>query len=524
MLLYKMRNVLEAAGVKAFWKLEAGVTRGPVPEEDQSQDHSQERIRKLQQELHRSRQEIKSKNQKLARLRKQRDQQKQQRQKSPVQNQKQTPKRAPKQGARDQIDPSQFGATLPIPPRDMGPITQARDIKGYLRQGSSIKSRLLRYAGVTPTSSILDIGAGPGRVARHFVDFVEPPGRYVGMDIEKPNMDWCEENIAAANPAFSFFHQNVYNGLYNPQGEYSASEYRFPFEDGSFDLIFLTSIFTHLVPEDARNYLRQISRLLKPDGVCFCTWFLLGHDLGVKYMGPHSKEARVGFGFRYLLEMLEESGLTFAQEPALGSWRGQKPPHRNGDAGGQDILLLRRGTEEKHLPSRHGAPDLPKSDPSELEEATGTVRMFDPVSNSVTVQDDEGEKTFGVPAEAELRINGQGIDSAALRPGQQATIRFVRDGRGAVARTVHATDQPRILNNRMPRVAGTLQALDQERGLVTLIAGNTVRTFELDTQKVEVRPAESKEEQISLDDLEIGQGVFVEQARGKRIITSLSQE
>jgi SAM-dependent methyltransferase len=352
-------------------------------------------------------------------------------------------------------------------------------------------------------------------VARHFVDFVESPGRYVGMDIEKPNMDWCEENLSATNPAFNFFHQDVHNGMYNPQGKYRASEYRFPFEDRSFDLIFLTSVFTHLVPEDAQNYLREISRLLKPDGVCFCTWFLLGHDIKVKYMGPHSKETRVGFGFRYVLEMLEEGGLTLLQEPVLGGWRGQKPPFRNKNAGGQDILLLGRSTEETRLPPRYRAPDLPVSPPSELEESTGSIRMFDPTSNSIILQEGEEERMFGVPVQAELRINRQETDSALLRPGREANIWFDKT---MIARSVYVTDPPQQRGRRMRKISGTLEALDHERGLITLIIGNNVRTFDFNPESLDVR---SGENQLNIGDLRLGQSVTLEQVDGKDFIYSM---
>jgi SAM-dependent methyltransferase len=509
--LYKVRNVLEAGGIKAFWKIEAGVTRGAVPEEGQGpdQEQSKQRIQKLQQELHATRQDVTAKNRQLAKLKK-----RQANQSKAGESPAKSPAGDPEHAEDGEVDTEAAGATLPIPPRDMGPITQARDVKGYLRMGGAIKNQLVRFAGVTPTSSILDIGAGPGRVARHFVDFIEPPGRYVGVDIEKPNMDWCEENISAANPAFNFFHQDVHNGMYNPSGQYKASEYRFPFEDDTFDLIFLTSVFTHLVPEDVQNYLSEISRLLKPDGVCFSTWFLLGHDAGVKYMNAHSKEGRVGFGFRYLLEMIEDSGLTLAQEPALGRWRGQKPPFQNKHAGGQDILLLRPQAGAESLQPRYRATNLPGASPSELEEITGTIQMFDPASNSLTVRDGDEDKVIGVPEEAELKINGQRTDSALLRPGQEVTVRVTR-GEHATASSVHVTDHPFKSGKRMRKMAGTLEALDQERGLITLIVGNRVRTFEFDFQNTEVL---SGDEQLSVEDLRLGQGVAVEKVGGREFI------
>ena len=49
----------------------------------------------------------------------------------------------------------------------------------------------------------------------------------------------------------------------------------FPCADNSFDLVFLTSVFTHMFAGDVENYLSEISRVLKPGGKCLITWFLL---------------------------------------------------------------------------------------------------------------------------------------------------------------------------------------------------------------------------------------------------------
>jgi plastocyanin len=143
--------------------------------------------------------------------------------------------------------------------------------------------------------------------------------------------------------------------------------------------------------------------------------------------------------------------------------------------------------------------------------------MFDPASNSLTVRDGEEDKTIRVPTEAELTINGQRTDSALLRPGQEVTVRVTR-GEHATASSVHVTDHPFTSGKRMRKMAGTLEALGRERGLVTLIVGNSVRTFEFKPESVEVR---SGEKQVSLDDLSLGHGVTIEQDSGRKIITSL---
>lgn len=52
------------------------------------------------------------------------------------------------------------------------------------------------------------------------------------------------------------------NLLYNPRGKLVAENFSFPFEDCTFDIIFVKSVFTHILPKEVDNYLKQITRLL----------------------------------------------------------------------------------------------------------------------------------------------------------------------------------------------------------------------------------------------------------------------
>ena len=54
--------------------------------------------------------------------------------------------------------------------------------------------------------------------------------------------------------------------------------YRLPFADGGFDLVLLKSVFTHMVPDDVRRYLVEISGVLKPGGCSVITFFLLNQE------------------------------------------------------------------------------------------------------------------------------------------------------------------------------------------------------------------------------------------------------
>jgi SAM-dependent methyltransferase len=50
--------------------------------------------------------------------------------------------------------------------------------------------------------------------------------------------------------------------------------YEFPYLANSFDFVFLTSVFTHMMPAEFENYLAEIARVLKPGGRVFSTFFL----------------------------------------------------------------------------------------------------------------------------------------------------------------------------------------------------------------------------------------------------------
>lgn len=382
---------------------------------------------------------------------------------------------------------------ITLPPQELQLDVGSATADQYLKVGGVLKKNILQRTGVSPAANILDVGCGSGRLARHFVDYVQPPGRYVGMDIQAPLVDWCEKNISPANPAFAFYHQDIYNGHYNPEGRYQASDYVFPFEDESFDLIILASVFTHLLAEDTFNYLKEIRRLLKPGGLCFSTWYLLGHDVEVDYLRRKVREAQVGYGFRYCAEMLERCGLTLAGEPVLGWWRGDKGPM------GQDLLLLRRNSgAEEPLHSRYETPRVTEA--GKLKEVNGLVQSTDPVRHAVALLVEREPETFRIAEGADIEVNRERTDSSALRKGQAASIRFVEqpgDSTG-VATVVVARDHPQI-----EQVNGVIEAVDPRSGTLTLYTSDgKYKTFEIDPKSAKVRV---NGELVRIEELENGQ-------------------
>lgn len=133
----------------------------------------------------------------------------------------------------------------------------------------------VELAGLKKTDHVLDVGSGYGRMAVPLTGFLSSHSRYEGLEIIEAGVNWCNKKITPKFRNFKFHKIDVQNGRYNPNGNTRAADYMFPFKDESFDFVLLTSVFTHMMPADFENYLAEISRVLKPGGTCFITYFLL---------------------------------------------------------------------------------------------------------------------------------------------------------------------------------------------------------------------------------------------------------
>ncbi len=141
--------------------------------------------------------------------------------------------------------------------------------------GKEFLNYFIKLGELKSTDQVLDVGSGYGRMAVALSSFLSSEGSYEGIEIIPKGVDWCTKNITPNFKNFHFQLIDVKNDRYNPAGKQKASQFKFPFEDASFDFIFLTSVFTHMLPADLENYLSEISRVLKKGGKTFITYFLL---------------------------------------------------------------------------------------------------------------------------------------------------------------------------------------------------------------------------------------------------------
>ena len=199
-----------------------------------------------------------------------------------------------------------------------------------------------KWGNITPHSNILEIGCGMGRMALPFKNFLSEEGHFTGIDIVPEGIAWCREKIAPVDQRFDFVLADIRNDLYNPDGKTAAGQYTFPFAGNSFDLIFLTSVFTHLLPSATERYISEISRLLKPDGRMIATFFLLDTEsqklvrnkkshfnfkainAGYATISSDVPESNVAYEQDWLLSLLQQQGLSLAEPVKYGSWCGRK--------------------------------------------------------------------------------------------------------------------------------------------------------------------------------------------------------
>jgi len=158
---------------------------------------------------------------------------------------------------------------LPIPPFEMRQLVGPTDEAAFNNPGG----HLIFDVPEPQYDSVLDFGCGCGRLARQMIQQHVRPRRYVGFDLHGGMVRWCRENLGPRAPGFEFLHHDVSNRSFNP-GPDKPPVLRMPVEDGAFSLVIALSVFTHTIQSHAEYYLREVMRVMRPDGVLVASFFL----------------------------------------------------------------------------------------------------------------------------------------------------------------------------------------------------------------------------------------------------------
>jgi SAM-dependent methyltransferase len=179
---------------------------------------------------------------------------------------------------------------LPIPPPDLiVQVAGTADVDWFLNFGKSAFDIMLRTLDKNDVKAetmrdVLEFGCGCGRVLRCWRSL--PAVRIHGTDYNPRMIKWCRR--------------------YLPFGSFATNRLHPPLSYGyaSFDGIYAISVFTHMSEPLQREWMRELSRILRPGGWLFIT------TQGASYLQRLSPGERAAFEQgRMVVRYEEASGL-----------------------------------------------------------------------------------------------------------------------------------------------------------------------------------------------------------------------
>jgi cyclopropane fatty-acyl-phospholipid synthase-like methyltransferase len=201
-------------------------------------------------------------------------------------------------------------------------------------------------ADLRTDSAVLDIGCGCGALAIQLFDYLGLQGRYLGIDIHRPSVRWCQTHLRRAG--FSFEWVDMHSSAYNPRGSLRPDEVRL---DGHspFDVAVAKSLFTHVTPDVLRAYMRLVGQSLSPAGVFVFTAFLFQDarapevaqafpfgDEDCRHAYAYRIESAVAHSEQSVLRAMSDAGLKMTRL-YTGAWHNAADP-----LSFQDVIIARR--------------------------------------------------------------------------------------------------------------------------------------------------------------------------------------
>lgn len=202
---------------------------------------------------------------------------------------------------------------LPFPPLELRMLVGPTDTKFF---DNPTGDYIFKDVPIENYETVFDFGCGCGRIARQLIQQHNRPSHYVGIDIHKGMIKWCQQNLASIAPQFEFIHHDVYNLGLNP-GQNKPLTSSFPIDDKKISLMLAWSVFTHLLESQAEFYLKEASRVLRPDGILLSTWFLFDKKYfpmmqefqNALFINDIDPTNAVIFDFNWLRKTVNDAGL-----------------------------------------------------------------------------------------------------------------------------------------------------------------------------------------------------------------------
>jgi SAM-dependent methyltransferase len=179
---------------------------------------------------------------------------------------------------------------------------------GFEHTGQFLIDLATRTVGLKSLKDIdvLDVGCGV-RFTMTIINRKIPIKSYTGIEISQPIVTFLQDNVAAHDRRFKFVRWDVHNQMYNPNGIDLAAQAELPVT-GSFDLIWLFSVFTHLNPADSIALLRLLRKYIRNDGKLFFSTFIDDELDGFDDRVKGKPLLNAFYGRSYMQSLIEQSG------------------------------------------------------------------------------------------------------------------------------------------------------------------------------------------------------------------------
>jgi ubiquinone/menaquinone biosynthesis C-methylase UbiE len=137
------------------------------------------------------------------------------------------------------------------------------------RRGNRLRTMLADDLELRPGHQVLDVGCGPGRLARVLAERVAPTGSVDGIDAAVEMINRASRQAGKRGVAGTFqvaFAQDL------------------PFTDATFDAVACTLALHHVAEDDQGTAIEEMYRVLKPGGRLLIAEFHTG--TGRRHAGP----------------------------------------------------------------------------------------------------------------------------------------------------------------------------------------------------------------------------------------------
>jgi SAM-dependent methyltransferase len=187
-------------------------------------------------------------------------------------------------------------ASAPYPPLSLATRVCSLENRGepyaaYEQLGAEAKAaivELLPDGWAFKGKRVLDFGCGAGRTLRQFLPEGAAGTELWGCDIDAASIEWLNANLSPLVNAFR-----------------NAVDPPLAFDDGSFDLIWALSVFTHLT-ENSLPWLAELHRVLAPGGLLIATY--MGRYNGEVFTQEPWDEDRIGMNVLRSYQGWEDGG------------------------------------------------------------------------------------------------------------------------------------------------------------------------------------------------------------------------